>query len=88
MEPIVNTRTQSTTEFSPFELVFGRQANPFNNWKNIPPMDEFNNLIIRIEQIKHLINNTHPLAIERIKEKQEVQKVVQNSRHEVTTTPL
>jgi len=47
-----NTRIHSTTNYSPFELVFGRQSNKFQNWTNLPTATDVANLINRANEIK------------------------------------
>ena len=52
----------STTKFSPFELLFGRKMNGFENWTALPDEEEEIIIIKRTAEIKHLCEQVHPAA--------------------------
>ena len=78
------TRIHSTTGFSPFELMFGREMNGFEDWTAIKDGDPVNNLIERTREIKNLVENKYKVALENIKKSQEHQKKSQNKAHRLT----
>ena len=47
-----NTRINSTTKFSPFEIVFGREPNDFKNFSSDKGKSEEKSLSIRSKEIK------------------------------------
>ena len=79
-----NSRVNSNTNFSPFELIFGRSMNTFENYRVLPAASDLNNLIERCEEINKLVNQTLPKALKNLKEKQEVQKMIQEERNNVS----
>ena len=62
------TRIHTATGFTPFELMFGRQMNNFDDFNTLD-----NDLDERMMEIKQMIEGTHPKVVERIKERQEKQ---------------
>ena len=79
------TRIHSTTGFTPYELMFGRSMNEFEDYQQV---SEKKLLDIRAAEIKELIENKHPLARDTIERKQEYQKQIQNERNQVQNKPL
>ena len=75
------TRVHSTTNFTPYELLFGRSMNTFEDFET----NDIKAIENRCLEIKNLIENKQVDAIETIKEKQEIQKRNQDSRPGVTT---
>ena len=73
-----NTRTASSTNYSPFELLYGVKPNNFANFITIEDTDE--DIFIRSRQLRELIEGTRPLAIQNIEKAQGRQKRNQNKR--------
>ena len=82
------TRIHTTTQQSPFFLMFGRKPNSFGDWstKNLGT-DELE-LMNRGTEIKTLSEKIHAETINNIKEKQIVQQNVQNMHNNVRETQL
>ena len=77
------TRVHTTTGHTPFELMFGRTMNEFDDYSfTQDPVNE------RIIEIKQMVECTHPKVLERIKEKQEKQNKYQDSRNTVENEKL
>ena len=72
------TRINTATGFTPFELMFGRQMNTFDDYTTIN-----DDLDDRMIEIKQMIEGVHPKVVERIKERQEKQTMYQDRRHTV-----
>ena len=82
------SRIHSNTNFSPYELVFGRRMNYFENWEPQIPND-FNDAILeRTKEIKKMVEQDQPKAVETISKNQEKQKVIQDSAVNVEQMPL
>ena len=64
-----NSRVNSNTNFSPFELIFGRSMNTFENYRVLPEASDLDNLIERSEEINNLVNQTLPKALKNLREK-------------------
>ena len=79
------TRIHSTTLFTPYELMFGRSMNGFEDYRQISDKQLIE---IRSSELKELIENKQELARETIEKKQENQKAIQNRRNKVDTTTL
>ena len=77
------TRVHTTTSYTPFELLFGRKANGFENWSTKKDEGKILELEMRGNEIKTLFEGTHPKAISNIENKQEKQKKIQNDRSQV-----
>jgi hypothetical protein len=78
------TKVHESHGMTPFELVFGKKANFFENWKNEKPNDEVNNLYMRTLEIKKLFEYTIPKAKQNLEKAQAKQKEQQNKRDHVT----
>lgn len=76
------TRIHSSTNFSPFELMFGRKMTTFDNWSSTND-DEVTPLIKRSVEIKKLAEETIPLAIKNIDVSQKRQEIIQNKQNKV-----
>ena len=75
------SRVHSTTNMSPFEVMFGIKMNSFD----VENVATFNSgieqdTIVRNKQLNELINVIHPNVIEQIEINQEKQKKIQNNR--------
>jgi hypothetical protein len=82
------SRVNTTTGFTPHELIFGRSMNEFENWCDKPGIEERLALQQRTEQIKKLFTVTHAEALINIKDKQKYQKEIQNKRQNVLNNEL
>ena len=82
------SRIHSTTKISPFELMFGRPMNGFENWESVPDKNEVAQILQRGAEIKVLIENKHQAVVEKIKKSQEKQMTQQNNRSKLLRTPL
>ncbi len=80
-----NTRKNSTTGFSPYNLMFGRLMNHFEDYRK--PSESLS-LTKRLDEIKQNFENAHEIAKENIEKKQKIQKRQQDSTHRVTQEPL
>ena len=77
------TRIHSATGFTPYQLLFGRSMNTFENFHteiDNSPIDK------RANEIRNLVENLQPKAIENIKEKQKKQVNIQNNRNAARIT--
>jgi hypothetical protein len=79
-----NTKVHSSTGFTPFELMFGRKMNGFDSWKAEEGSNESDMILKRSYEIKALVEDTQPKAIENIKKNKETQIKIQNNRENVT----
>ena len=82
------SRVHSSTKFTPFELMFGREMNTFENWSNRLLPNEEAALINRGNEIRELVERTQPDAVQNIEKQQEKQEKIQNNAHNVDQTPL
>ncbi len=71
----------SKTQFSPFELMFGRKMNTFADWTTQNMDNEIGELIQRAKELEELSTRGHQTALARINDAQEVQKYIQDKRH-------
>ena len=82
------SRINSVTKISPFELVFGRPMNGFENWESSPSKNEIAQILQRGAEIKDLFENKHKAAVENIKKNQVKQKQIQDNRSHLLRTTL
>ena len=79
-------KIQSSTKYTPNELMFGRSMNIFERWSD----EMSNNEVAAIAQkaAEKLHEETFPKALENINKAQEVQKTNQDKQSRVTEEPL
>ena len=70
------SRVHSATGFTPFELIYLPKMIPFNHWTDED--DNANAILERGLEIRHMIENTRPQALENLKKFQERQIETQN----------
>jgi hypothetical protein len=75
-------RQHSSTKFTPYSLMFGREMNEFAI-SSQTPADYEAQVLKRNMQIKDLIENTRPLAITNIQKQQKHQLSTQNKAHNI-----
>lgn len=87
-----NSKVHSRTNFTPYELVFGRKINTFESWQPQPELSDIENLTNRSLEIKKMVEEDHVNALESIKQNQVNQRkqqdkhqLVQEKRLEVGT---
>ena len=78
------TRIHSTTNMTPFQLMFGRPMNTFEDYRQ----EKATNLEERTSEIRRLFEETQDEVIQRIKSKQEIQVKNQNKRMNVKSEVL
>ena len=88
VEYVYNTRKNSTTGFSPHELLYGVQPNEFIDYNETGNESEELSLFERSKQLKKLIETDRIDCLESIKKSQEYQKKVQDKRNNPTEKEL
>ncbi len=83
-----NTRVHTSTQFSPFELMYGRIPNGFENWSTVKTDNEIAEIQQRASQIKDLYENKVLQAKENIERNQITQKIIQDTRSNVVENTL
>ena len=78
------SRIHSSTNATPFKLLFGCEMNNFNSWRNDELVDEETSLVKRSFEIKRLIEQQRAEAVANINKKQEHQKQVQNQHNSIS----
>ena len=76
------TRVHSVTNYTPFELMFGRKMNGFEDWSSNNE-DEIVAIINRTNEIRILFEETHNRAVDNITKGQVRQKAIQNKAQNV-----
>ena len=74
---------QSSTGFTPYQLLFGRDMNKFINYDKEENKIQQTEIAQRLEEIKTSFEDTIPKAIENIKIAQKQQIITQNSAHHI-----
>jgi len=64
------SRVHSVTKFTPFELMFGRKMNGFEDWSSSNENDESEAIVARSQEIKNMIENSLNTAKKNIEEAQ------------------
>ena len=82
------TRVHSSTLYSPFELMFGRKMNGFENWSSIETEFQNNALEERVKEIRYLMEEGYPDALKNIKKSKEKQLETQNKSRPIVETPI
>jgi len=83
VEYVINTRTHTSTKFSPFELLYGVRPNEFIDYNPDNELSEEESLYNRTIQLRQLIEIDRPKAITNIAEGKERQKITQDKRSNV-----
>ena len=79
---------QSSTKYTPYELMFGRTMNTFERWSDEPSNDEVAAVAQRAAEIRKLHEETIPNALENINKAQEIQKTNQDKQSGIIEEPL
>ena len=82
------TKIHESTKMSPYSLVFGREANHFENWSLKQSNNETNELFHRSIEIKNLVEEKIPKAKENLEKAKSHQLKNQNNRNNVETQRL
>ena len=75
------SRVHTSTKCTPFELVFGRKMNNFEDWTNNLLANEEATLVQRANEIKYLVEHTQRTAKVNIKNSQVKQKIIQDNQN-------
>ena len=70
------TRVHSSTNFTPFEVLFGRKANSFSDWRSLPDVSKTLELEVRSNEIKNLLESTIPKVKSNIAKNQDLQRML------------
>jgi hypothetical protein len=84
----MNTRTHTSTKYSPFELLYGVRPNEFIDYNPDCELSEEESLYNRTIQLGQLIEIDRPKAITNIAEGKERQKTTQDKRSNVREETL
>ena len=82
------TRIHTTTGFSPFYLMFGREMLTFQNWTHGNDINEVLAIDNRTNEIKHYFDKIIPGTLKVINDKQKHQSKVQDNSKNVLQQPL
>ena len=80
------SRVHSSTNYTPFELMFGRKVNQFLDLQSVE--SDANAIAERANELKRLVEQTHPEVIERINANQEKQKETQNNEQNTVSEKI
>ena len=81
------SRVQTSTKYTPYELMFGRKINNLSNWSD-NGVNSSSEIIKRAAEIRKLHEISNPEALKNIELAQKVQKKVQNTRNNVKEKTL
>ena len=82
------TRVHSSTNFTPFEVLFGRKANSFSDWRSLPDVSKTLELEVRSNEIKNLFESTIPKVKSNIAKNQDLQKNAQDKSKNILKETL
>ena len=83
------SRINSSTGFTPFELMFGRKMNGFDDYSNIKiSVDVEQDLWARFLEIRKLFEETHEMVLTNINKMKERQMLTQNKEHNIIAEKL
>lgn len=83
------SRIHTVTKYSPFELMYGRKMNFFEDWNNRETMSEIESLLKRTTEIEDLKTDLRQRALINVSDGQRAQMKVQDSRaHKILVDSL
>jgi hypothetical protein len=82
------SRVNTITKFTPYELMFGRKMNGFENWNTPLNQDDEYALYQRSIMLKRLYEHDVPQVLKEVKESQQQQIIRQEKQHHITEESL
>ena len=82
------SRVNTITKFTPYELMFGRKMNGFENWNTPLNQDDEYALYQRSIILKRLYEHDVPQVLKEVKESQQQQIIRQEKQHHITEESL